>query len=381
MQPGQPFNCTHCGAKLTWVDAPVIECEYCHTRILMRGGQPQTAPRIATPTAAGKRGGNKAMLVIAAAVIGGIAIIAVRATRTKTPAATPAAVAPAAAAAPAATAPKQPKAPVKPTVGTVVLKAGEAGTNAGQLTDARALAVTPAGEIVVAEARTGRVQVFDEKGAYKRLITLPPSALTKELTVFGAGAGPDGTVVVARAGDLLVLDVAAGTLEKTIRGDYPEVFYHGDVDVVPDGSIWAVTDRTGDLNLVHLSPAGKIIAQHKKIGVGNVAVDGVGTMYLTKRFDAVVEVRDSKAEVLRKFSQAGTGKLSSPGPIVVDGKGHVFVAENNRVLVFDPDGAFIADLDVDSVSDLAVDSKGMLYVLSRDHVTKYQLTLPSGPGN
>jgi hypothetical protein len=28
MQTGQPFNCTHVGAKLTWKDAPVIECAY-----------------------------------------------------------------------------------------------------------------------------------------------------------------------------------------------------------------------------------------------------------------------------------------------------------------------------------------------------------------
>jgi sugar lactone lactonase YvrE len=236
----------------------------------------------------------------------------------------------------------------------------------------------PGGEIVIAEARTGRVQVFDDKGAYLRLITLPPSALTKELTVFGAGAAPDGKVVVSRAGDLLVLDPKVGTVERTIRGSYPEVFYHGDVDIAQDGSIWATIDRTGDLSTMHLSAAGKILGKVAKTGSNHVAVDGIGTMYLTKRFDAAVEVRDGKGEILRKFSQAGADKLSSPGAVAIDGKGHVFVAESSRVIVFDSEGAFLGALAIrGGVSDLAVDRSGALYVLRRNSVTKYELTLPA----
>ena len=317
------------------------------------------------------------MLLIGAAAVAGIVIIAAKASKSsdKAPAAT--AVTPTPKLTPTdSPAPAPAKAEVPSSIVKELLKFGEAGTNAGQLTDARAIAVVPSGEIVVAEARTGRVQVFDDKGAYQRLITLPPSALTKELNVFGAGAAPDGKVIVSRAGDLLVLDVKAGTVERTIRGSYPEVFYHGDVDVAQDGSIWATTDRTGDLSAMHLSAAGKVLGKVTKTSSNHVAVDGVGTMYLTKQYDAAVEVRDSKGEVQRKFSQAGSGKLSSPGAVAIDGKGHVFVAESSRVIVFDPEGTFLGELATSGgISDLTVDRSGALYVLRRDSVTKYELTL------
>ena len=85
------------------------------------------------------------------------------------------------------------------------------------------------------------------------------------------------------------------------------------------------------------------------------------------------------ATAVRHFSQGNParGKLSRPGPIALDGKGHVFVAENHSVLVFDPEGAFIAELEVGSIQDLAVDRAGVLYVLGRDTVTKYELALPA----
>ncbi len=369
MKVGSPFKCTHCGASLTWTEEAVIECEYCHTKILMKN--------IAMPDGARPKI-NVAFLIIGAAVVAGVVIIAAKASDSKT-----AKLAPANAAAPPTTPTTPPpvkldKAAEPASIAKVLLKFGEAGTNAGQFTDARAIAVVPNGDIVVAEARTGRVQVFDDKGAYQRLITLPPSALTKELTVFGAGATPDGKVIVSRAGDLLVLDVKAGTVERTIRGSYPEVFYRGDVDVAPDGSIWATTNRTGDLGAMHLSATGKVLGKVAKWGSNHVAVDGIGTMYLTKQFgDASVEVRDSKGEVQRKFSQAGTSKLASPGAVAIDGKGHLFIVENNRVIVFDPEGAFLGELTVPGAWDLAVDRSGALYVLRRDGVTKFELTLPA----
>lgn len=375
LKAGAPFKCTHCGATLTWRDTPVIECDYCHTKILMHapGGPGQGA------RPAGKKP-NMALLIVGAAVVGGVIIIGVAASgggkkgTTSASASSTATSTSATSTTKPSPAPEPAKPPEKPAPAKQVLKFGEAGTNAGQLSDARAIAVVPSGEIVVVEARSGRAHVFDAKGAYVRVITLPPSALTKELTVFGAGATPDNKVVVSRAGDLLVLDVAKGTVEKTIRGSYPDVFYHGDVEGVPDGSVWAVTDRTGDISVMHVSAAGKIIGKVAR-GGQYIAVDGVGTMFLSG--GDVVEVRDTKGDVLRKFSQTGNGKLSNADAIAIDGKAHVFVAESNRVHVFDPEGAYLAEIATSDAQDLAVDRTGALYVLARDHVTKYELTLPA----
>jgi sugar lactone lactonase YvrE len=263
-----------------------------------------------------------------------------------------------------------------PAVGKVVLEFGQAGTGAGQFTVARALAVTPSGEIVVAEGSTGRVQVFDSKGTYQRLITLPPDALSKQMNVRGAGANSKGEVVVSRSGDLLVLDVATGSVARSIRGSYPDVYYHGDVEVAPDDTIYAVTDRTGDMAVSKVSAAGKVVGTLKRSSAGHVAVDGVGTVYLSQG-DAV-EVRDAKGETLRKFSQGNParGKLSHAGPIAYDGRGHLFVHDGSSVLIFDAEGAFLASLDTGSLNDLALDRAGALYTLTADKVRKYEITLP-----
>jgi hypothetical protein len=54
----------------------------------------------------------------------------------------------------------------------------------------------------------------------------------------------------------------------------------------------------------------------------------------------------------------------------------VFVQDGNHVVIFDTDGKFLGELEPGSIADLAVDRQGYLYVLSRDRVRKYALTLP-----
>jgi sugar lactone lactonase YvrE len=271
--------------------------------------------------------------------------------------------------------PAEPVAPPAPppSIGKVVLEFGEQGTGPGQF-QGRVLTVTPAGDIVVAETSTGRVQVFDATGAYQRVIMLPPDSLTKQLSVLGAAANSKNQVVVSRSGDLLVLDVAAGTVARTIRGSYPDLYYGGDVDIAPDDTIYAVTNRTGELAIRKVSPAGKVLETLKRTRGEHVAVDGVGNVFISQW--NTIEVRNPKGEVVRKFSQGPRGKLSHPGPLAFDGK-HLFVIDSSNVLVFDPEGAFIAELETGSINDMAVDRSGALYVLTGDKVRKYEITLPA----
>ncbi|MCX5741611.1 MAG: NHL repeat-containing protein [Proteobacteria bacterium] len=375
MTPGTPIKCTNCGAMLTSGAAPIVACEYCHAKVFL-GGAGAAPPQVRAPAASRSRGLLALGLVVA--VIGGV--IAVRSFVARSPAAIPVPVAlaerPPTPTVTTPTTPPPPPAP--PPIGKVVLAFGEAGTGSGLLTNARAFAVTPSGEIVIAEVDTGRVQVFDAKGAYLRVINVPPSALTKEVGMYGAAADDHGHVVVSRAGDLLVLDVAAGKVVRTIRGDYPDRYYSADVAIAPDGTIYAVTDRTGDMAILHGSIDGKVLGQIAKTNTRRFAVDGLGSLYLTRANTNELEIRNAKGEIQQRFSQGNParGKLSRPDEIAIDGRGHVFVQESDRVLIFDAEGAFLAELDVGPVADLAVDREGFLYVLDRAKVTKYALTLP-----
>jgi DNA-directed RNA polymerase subunit RPC12/RpoP len=372
-----PLKCTNCNAALTWRDAPVIECEYCHEKVMVDTST-LAVNALAAALARRSSGGTlrqqrSGLWIVAVIILFGIIGQVVRSRSKKAAAASlpPAEV-------------TKPETPTKPTplppppsVGRQVLEFGEAGTGAGQFTVARALAVTPRGEIVVAEASTGRVQVFDAKGGYQRLIMVPPDALAKQRNILGMGANSKGQVVASRSGDLVVLDVAAGTIARTIRGSYPDAYYHGDVDVAPDDTIYAVTDRTGDKALSKVSPAGKVVSTIKKTNAEHVAIDGVGTVFLSQWES--VEVRDDKGDVVRKFSQGNParGKLSHPGPIAYDGRGHLFLHAGNDVLIFDAEGAFLAALDTGSLNDFALDRAGALYTLTADKVRKYEITLPA----
>lgn len=369
MQVGSPLKCRNCGAMLTARATPILECDYCHASLV----GPTSTPAIGhapAPAAGGKGGWVIGGVVLAISAI--IAVTVIVPLITEVPEVRRVVAPPAPVEAPP---PAKPAAP--PSIATAVLSFREAGTGAGQLTVGRALAVTGAGDIVVIEASTGRAQVFDATGAYQRVITLPPSQLTKSLSVFGAGGGNDHTVVVARDGDLLVLDASAGTVTRTIRGTYPDIHYHGDVEVAPDGSIYAVTDRTGDLAIRHLSADGTLLGTIPKAKADHLAVDGVGTVFLSREWDKDIDVRDAKGEVKTRFAQGNParGALSRPGPVAFDGKGRLFVEDSGRILILDPAGAFLGEFEPGSPNDIAVDRAGFLYTLTASKVTKYKIAL------
>lgn len=379
MDPGAPIKCKNCGAmtKKTLGGATTVECDYCHARFQV--ANPSAAAVLeALRSKAQQRSGiglkfgiGLLVVIVAVGVIGSTLGGKSRSSTTTTSARGEPEREPAVAPAP------PPAPPPPPPIGKVVLTFGEKGTNAGQLTGARAFAVMPSGEIVIAEVETGRVQVFDAKGVYQRVIAVPPSALTKELSMYGVGADDKGHAIVSRAGDLVVIDVAAGKVAKVIRGSYPDRYYTADVAVTPDGTIYATTDRTGDLAIVKVTLDGKVRGTIEKTG-RRFAVDGLGTLYLTREHDRAIEIRDAKGEIEAKFSQGNParGALQHPDEIAIDGRGHLFVQESNRVTILDTSGKFLGELDTGPVADLAVDREGYLYVLDREKVTKYELALP-----
>jgi hypothetical protein len=249
-----------------------------------------------------------------------------------------------------------------------VLAFGEAGTGAGQLNHPVQLAVAPDGAFFVAESGTGRVQKFDPSGKYLDVITLPPDALTRQLGVFGLTSDLKGHLYVNRVGDVLVYDAATLTLKRTVEGRYPDVYFHGGLAVDPTGHLFALTDRTGDVDLVTVDPSGKRTGK-KRVDAKDVAVDGVGTKVLVG--DDLL-VLDAKGEVTSKVAGVHARALA------LDGKGHAFVAKGSTVEVFDLKGARLLSLPV-RADDLALDPQHRLVTLSGATVEVHEVDLGSSP--
>jgi sugar lactone lactonase YvrE len=255
----------------------------------------------------------------------------------------------------------EPSSPVKR-----VLQFGEAGTNPGQLNSPSHLAVASDGTIFVAESRGGRVQRFGADGAYQAVLMMEGDKLTKQNGIFGMATDVSGKLYVNRVGDVLVYDAASLALVRTLAGDYPDRYYHHGLAVDATGNVYALTDRTGDVDLVTTSPQGKILSRHRA-GAVDVAVDGTGRVFLLHRDG--LEVQDAKGTVLSKVGGVNGSSLA------FDGKGHVFVATGSTVEVLSPEGTKVISLPV-RAGKLALDRAGRLYALEGSSVSVYEVTLP-----
>ena len=361
-------KCPNCNAPIVWKDgAKTLECTYCHTLIDRQAVRPR----------AGSGPSAMPFLVlglVALFLVGGV-VFFLFARTAPTPASDPSAAAPAVLATPVA-APRPAPPPPPPSPLKELFAFGERGTNAGQLKEARRLAVTRDGSIFVAEG-TGRLQKFDAKGAYVDVLDVPATALTKERSVFGLAASPAGHLFLVQNGDIVVVDGATLKVVRRIKGDYPNMWFHGAIAVEPTGGFVAITDRTGDKELVSVSAAGKVVGRKKVDSAVGVAVDGVGTRFVS-RSDHRLDVYDAKGEVVTRVGgERGTkpGELDRPGAIAFDGKGHLFVENRSGIDVFDTSGRFVVALPV-RATDFTLDEKGTLFVLADDSVHAYEVALP-----
>lgn len=353
------LRCPHCNAPLTRVDGKdPTECPYCHTMLTAKPVVGQPAP--------GSGGAGAVIAVIGVGVLvvllmgAGAAFFLLGAAPVPAPVPAVVVAVPAVVPAPAPPKPPEPPSPVKR-----VLQFGEAGTNPGQLESPTQLAVASDGSILVAE-RDGRLQRFAADGAYQATVVMEGDKLTKQNGIFGLTADASGNVYVNRVGDVLVYEAATFKPVRTLAGDYPDRYYHGGLSVDGAGKVFALTDRTGDVDLVETSPAGKVLSRHR-VHARDVAVDGTGRVFLVG--DDGVEVQDTKGGVLSKVG--GVRGRS----IAFDGKGHVFVATGSAVEVLSPEGTKVIDLPV-SADEIALDRSGKLYALEGGRVAVYDVTLP-----
>ncbi len=352
------LRCPHCNAPLTRVDGKdPIDCPYCHAALVSAPVVP-VIPQAPKPPVA--------IILGAGLAIVGVVIALFVLTGSKQEVVVAPQPAAAVVTAPPPEPPKPAPPPEPPSPVKKVLSFGEEGTNAGQLHEPSQLAVASDGTVFVADSRSGRVQRFGPDGAYQDLITLPDDKLTKQHGVFGMTTDAAGKLYVNRVGDVLVYDAATLKLVRTLAGDYPDRYYHGGLAVDASGTVYALTDRMGDVDLVITNKAGKVLSR-RRASSKDVAVDGTGRVFLAH--DDGLEVQDAKGAVQAKVG--GSGARS----IAFDGQGHVFLATGSSVDVVSAEGVRLTSLPVPA-SDIALDTKGRLYALERGTVSIYEVTLP-----
>jgi sugar lactone lactonase YvrE len=256
---------------------------------------------------------------------------------------------------------------------TTITTWGESGNGAGQLTDARALAVDMDENVYVADYDTLRVQKFDTTGKFQWIVQVPKDTFAGNKSIWGLAVDSKNQLWVNRDAALFKLATADGKLLGTINGNYDDKsFKYVGVDAV--GNMATLHSLAGDTDLLLLDPNGKLKKRVKNVPEHGLAMDGAGNVYLSDEFGGQIQVIDSTGATKAKFGSKKDQHLSRVGAIAVDGKGHIFAETGEGLDVFDQGGGFIKTIGgVHSPRSFAISVKNHLFVLDNDKVTELDI--------
>jgi predicted membrane-bound mannosyltransferase/DNA-binding beta-propeller fold protein YncE len=226
---------------------------------------------------------------------------------------------------------------------------GQTGSDPGQFSAPRGVAVAPDGTLYVADSSNNRIEHFDAQGnllkawgtfADVQQGAAPGGTFNEPWSV---AVGPDGSVYVADTWNHRVQKFTADGAFVAMWGAKPgtetadEVAFYGPRSVVVDAQGRLFVADTGNKRIVILSPDGKLLGQFGTPG-------------------------------------AGDGQLDEPAGIALDESGRVYVADtwNHRVQIFapSPDGTYTAveSFDVNGWFGTSPDTKPYIAVDSIHHI-------------
>ncbi|MBM2822854.1 MAG: hypothetical protein HW413_1600 [Thermoleophilia bacterium] len=212
--------------------------------------------------------------------------------------------------------------------GAFLRKWGTTGSGNGQFLSAQDVAISPDGSVWAADYRGLRVQQFDSGGGFKQAIASSQPT--------GVGLDAEGNLYVAfgpvSPGKVARFDKASA---YALAKDWGGLQYSGDVEVSPDGSVYAADNR--GLRVVRYDLDGK---QQGSIKGGVSAPIGIGV-----DLDCNFWMGNISQRRVEKHSP--TGKLLTtlstpdivPEDIAVGPKGDLYVLGQSEVLRFAEDKA------------------------------------------
>src|SRR5271157_5488950 len=250
------------------------------------------------------------------------------------------------------------------------------GSGPGTVNEPISVGVDGSGNIVAADLKDGRVQIFNSGGTYVSGFTVNPG--TGGLTeILGSAVSSDGKIYIAGlTSGIEVYDESGkymGQIAEPIAGDG---FLNAAVG--PDGRLYALT---GD-SIVRFAQDGSVdlnVPISDTVNGTHLAVDGQGDVYVGgSDYDDIYEFSPS-GTVLNHFSTNSTpSSTSAPTSIAVDAYGRVYVNnEGENIQIFDSTGRHLGDISGTYLT-LALDSQGDLYAAGVYSIDAYQLQKPSG---
>lgn len=264
------------------------------------------------------------------------------------------------------------------TVAKSTLQFGEEGIGGGQFSEATAVAVDNDGNIYVAEAEGGRVQVFDATGKFQTQWFLPSKDRVSKMV-----ADRHSGIWILQGAKLGLYQAEDGQQMQTVQ--YGIVSLASDMAVTMDDSL-VVAFFSGDDELVRfnddLQPVrafGNLISSQMgdSTSMPRIAVDGMDTTYaLAGNNQAAILKFDADGKFLDRIDNRDNDeeKFWTLSQIAVDGKGHLFTTARNGVLVMDGSGNYLGKIYTSSYpANLAVSAADELFVVTAHQVTKYVL--------
>jgi len=188
---------------------------------------------------------------------------------------------------------------------------GSRGSEPGQFQQPRGLALTPQGNIAVADSKNGRIQVLSPAG--EPILSFGQGVLSSDVSGVG-------DVDCSSAGEFYVADTWSGAIRKFSA----------------DGNLLATADVAKGENDVE-----------RMFGPRGIALDGRARVLVTDTGNKCIRLFDSDLEPLSTWGAPGDGpgQLNEPVGIAVDRLDRVYVADtgNGRIQRFSPEGDFEAE--------------------------------------
>lgn len=210
---------------------------------------------------------------------------------------------------------------------------GTKGSGPGQFDQPRGLAITPEGNLAVADSKNGRIQILSPEGKF--IAEFGKGILSPEVSgVGGVASNPAGEFYVA------------------------DTWNHAIRKFSADGKLLANTVE-----------AKQDSGTSRMFGPRSIAVNSQGTVFVTDTGNRYVRVFDPNLQPLFSWGGdgAGPGMFNEPVGIAIDDKDRVYVADtgNGRIQRFSSKGQYETEfLTLDPLSQSVVQIEPYLAVLS-----------------